>query len=56
LQLGNGQTRIVGHDDDRRLLEDAVQLRDELFLFSSIHLLSPVGEIFISPVAQAGIG
>ena len=37
LELGHGQARIVGHDDDRRVRKHIVQRRDGIFLCRFIH-------------------
>jgi hypothetical protein len=41
--LGNGETGIVSNHDRLGVFEDAVQGRDLLLLFRSVHCLSPVG-------------
>ena len=49
LHLGDRQAGVVGHDDDPGVSKTPVQRRDELMLFRSIHVLSPVGDPTVGP-------
>ena len=52
VDLVHSQSLVVGHDDHTGGLEHLVERRDELFLFSSFHLLSPLWRKGSSPVRR----